>query len=808
MISDIGIDSYANINRSLGRLSSFDKTAHGLVGYTDFGIFEIIIYNPSIIRVRVSHGNFNDHSYAIIAHPTEDHCEILENETDLKISTEKIELVIGKDPVRLTFKNKNGEIINQDDDAFGISWIGEHVTNYKVLQKGERFIGLGEKTGNLDRRGSGYVNWNTDSFAYSNNEDPLYASIPFYIGLHNNLCYGIYLDNSYKSHFNFGASNNRFSSFGAECGDMNYYFIHGESVSQIIQSYTHLTGRMELPPLWSLGYQQCRYSYYPDTEVLSVADTFRYKDIPSDVIVLDIHYMDEYKIFTWDKKRFPDPKGMVAKLKEKGFKVIVMCDPGIKVEDGYEPYEDGKEKGIFLKYPDGTDYTGEVWPGWCHFPDFTNPKARKWWADKFKDFTDIGIEGYWNDMNEIATWGQKLPDLIEFDFEGRKSTTAEGRNIYGLLMAKSSYEGAKQHLNGKRVFSLTRAAFSGIQRYSAIWTGDNVANDEHMLLGVRLVNSLGISGIPFAGYDTGGFAGEASVNLFGRWITIGAFSPYFRGHSVINSRDSEPWSYGEEVEEISRNYIKLRYKLLPYIYSSFYEANQNGMPICRSLAIDYSFDDNIYDERFQNQYLFGSSILVAPVSSKESISRVYLPEGEWYDLHNGKYYEGKQVVIIESEIERLPLFIKAGAIIPLQSAVSSTSEKPEETLYLHIYKGFTENSFELYEDDGITENYKDNKFQLRQIIYTPQTNSIIINEAIGELNSVFKKVKLTLHGFEFENGKILLNGSESPLNTEQFCYLKPITNFDPQGSGGSIEKELVQVVEFEYSREIINIAWN
>ncbi len=207
---------------------------------------------------------------------------------------------------------------------------------------------------------------------------------------------------------------------------MNYYFIYDYSVAEIIKQYTHLTGRMEMPPLWSIGYQQCRYSYYPDKEVLTLAKTFREKDIPADVIVLDIHYMESYKIFTWSKRDFPNPHELLVELKALGFNVVVICDPGIKVEEGYQAYEDGVKEQIFIKYPDGTNYTGQVWPGWCHFPDFTNPKTRQWWKEQFKDYINVGVTGFWNDMNEIATWGNMLPENMEMDFEGNKTSMRRG----------------------------------------------------------------------------------------------------------------------------------------------------------------------------------------------------------------------------------------------------------------------------------------------------------------------------------------------------------------------------------------------
>lgn len=804
MIIDKTKESYSKPNTQVGSLRDFSWTDNGLIGHTGSEYLEITVYSPSIIRIRMTREKgFDTFEHTIVGHP--ELFQFTHEETDdlILISTDLIDLEITKDPLRFVFKTKDGRIINEDDRGLGTAWIGDQVTCYKKLQENERFIGLGEKTGPLDRKGQGYQNWNTDHFGYGPDSDPIYCSIPFYLGIHNDLSYGVFFNNTYKTHFNFGASNNRFSSFSADLGDMDYFFFYNENVGSIIQDYSSITGKMPLPPKWSIGYQQCRYSYYPDKEVMMTAQNFRDKEIPADAIVLDIHYMDAYKIYTWDKERFPDPKKMIDDLKSMGFEVVVMCDPGIKVEKGYTPYEDGVKDDIFIKYPDGGLYEGEVWPGWCHFPDFTDPDARKWWAEQLTAYSDIGVEGYWNDMNEIATWGQMLPELMEFDFDGNKGTTRKARNVYGMMMAKSTFEAGKQNLNGKRPFNLTRAGFSGIQRYAAVWTGDNVASDEHMMLGMRLINSMGISGIPFAGFDVGGFVGNGSENLFARWIALGTFTPFFRGHSMINSRDSEPWTYGETVEEISRNYIKLRYRLMPYIYSAFYTASDTGLPISRSLAIDYTHDDLIYDGKYEHQYMFGDSILVAPVESQKFLTKVYFPKGKWYDLFEDNVVLGGQEHIIECPIERLPVFVKESAIIPLQSQTYSSKDQPEDTLQIHVYKGANPNAFTYYEDDGSTYEYEQKAYYKRSIEYNPSSKELVFKAVEGEYRSGFNKVRVYFHGFTSEE---LLSAK---TGTSEYRFMDPLTNFDP---GLNIETadfkiQDIDYMEFDNSNDEVVVKW-
>ena len=733
--------------RPVGAVTAVSQSAQQVRLQTANAHVELSVYSPNVIRVRIDKQALGrDFSYAVVGKPQPTRTIITEDARELLLATDALRVRVGKQPFSITFTTPDGTVINQDEPGLTTSWIGDEVATYKTLQEGERFIGLGEKTGNLDRRGTAYTNWNTDKFRYIDSDDALYASVPFYIGVHHGLSYGIFLDNSYQTDFNFGASNKRFSSFSAQGGEMDYYFIHHPKVADIIGSYTALTGRMPLPPLWSLGYQQNRYSYFPDTEVLRIAQTLREKKIPADGITLDIHYMDAYKLFTWDKKRFADPLAMTTKLSALGFKTTVIVDPGIKVEKGYGAYERGLKDDIFIKYADGENYTGEVWPGWCHFPDFTSENGRAWWRQEVKTYASAGVAGLWNDMNEISTWGQRMPNNVLFDFDGQPTTHKQGRNVYALEMTRASYEGMKA-ATGQRPFMLTRSGFSGLQRYTAIWTGDNRAEEEHMLLGVRLLNSLGLSGIAFTGMDVGGFTGVPTPSLYARWMQIGAFNPYFRNHSAYNTKAAEPWSFGEDVLDISRNFINLRYRLMPYLYSAFSDAAATGEPVMRSLAIDYTHDAKIYEPAFQNQYLFGKAFLVAPFDSTKEFGKVYFPAGKWYDLYTDRVSAGGQEQVAELAISRLPVYVKEGSIVPVQSLVQSTSEKPEPTLAIHIYKGDTDNSTTYYEDDGASFAHEKGAYYKRTIKYDAAARRIVFGAVEGSFKSKFSKLDIILHGF-------------------------------------------------------------
>jgi alpha-glucosidase len=792
---------------SLGSIKQADIKGQQVSIQTENGFGEISVYAPNIIRVRLDKRPLGkDISFAVIAKPQQVKVSIVQTGTEIKITTDSLEMRVNKSPFTVAVYTPDGKLINEDEKGLQTSWAGEEVTSYKKMQDGERFIGLGEKTGNLDRAGSGYTNWNSDTYGYHTDQDPIYSTIPFYIGIHHQLNYGIFLDNTFQSDFNFGASNNRFSSFGARGGEMNYYVVYNKRLADIITSYTWLTGRMTMPPLWTLGYQQNRYSYYPEAEVMRIAQTLREKQIPADGITLDIHYMDAYKLFTWNKSRFPHPKGMTDRLKKMGIHTTVIVDPGIKVEKGYGAYERGMKEDVFLKYADGQPYTGQVWPGWVHFPDFTGEKGRTWWRNEIKTFANDGVSGLWNDMNEISTWGQKMPNNILYNYDGKITTNQEGRNVFGMQMARSSYEGMRAASN-KRPFILTRSGYAGLQRYTAIWTGDNRSEDDHMLLGVRLMNSLGVSGVPFTGMDIGGFTGGASTALFARWMQIGAFIPYYRNHTAINTRSAEPWAYGEEVLEICRNYISLRYKLLPYLYSTFYEATQNGLPVMRTMAIDYTHDPRVYDPRFQNQYFFGKSILVAPFESNKAVAKVYFPKGMWYDIYTGNMETGDQDKFVPLSLNKLPVYVKESSIIPMQSLVQTTMQKPTDTLVVNVYKGSVNNSFVYYEDDGETYDYEKGNFYKRTISYEPNFKTISFGKSEGTFQSNFKKIKLVFHGFGSIKS-VKIDGQATSVKDEFLSLLTPVSKFDPQGQSNQAEGYHVKTVTIDSNNRVLKVNYN
>jgi alpha-glucosidase len=769
--------------QNVEKINTYQKTIHGLAGKTNQGAFAISVYNAHTIRIQIAKNQTVDNfSYALQNNAIPDFKDfsIVEKGKQIIISTASLQVEIEKEPfLRLTFKDIQGNILSEDMPGKGMATVfdGHKVTTYRKLQTGERFVGMGESLGNLDRANSIVTTWNTDNYKYDDPRVPMYISIPFFMGVTQNKVYGIYYDNSFKGTFNFGTSNTRFSSVSFEGGEMDYFFMHDVSMAKILTHYTALTGRMPLPPKWSIGYHQSRCSYYPEEQVNFIAETFRNKKIPLDCIVLDADYLQDYEPFRINLRRFPEMKAMAKRLQEKGIELTASVNPGIKIDSSYEAYHDGLKSNIFLRYQDGELYKTEIYPNMNHYVDFTSPKGRNWWIDQMKIYQDLGINGYWNDMNEPAINGQAMPDNIVFDFEGRKSYQPEAHNLYGFLMARSSFESFKKYGGNKRPFVMTRSAFAGVQRYATVWSGDNQAKDEHILLGSLLNNTLGLSGIPFVGPDLGGYIGDGNKDLYKRWVEMGVFSPFLRNHREQFAAANEPWAYGEEAEAISKTYISFRYKLLPYLYAKFYETSQTGIPIARSLCLDNPFEANVYNFNYQHQFLFGDALLIAPLTSKEKTKAVYFPAGKWYNIYTDEIITGGKEITKEYPIYNLPLYVKESSIVPMQSLTQSTKQMPSDTLFVHIYAGEKENIFTYYEDDGSTMNYQKGNFYRRNITFDPIKKQIRFDKSVGDFVSHFQKMKIILHGFN-NNLNLSINQKAISSNVETIKLIDPIGDLE------------------------------
>lgn len=764
---------------NLGPVLSYEKTTHGIAGRTAKAQFSLDVYSPHVIRLRVTPEGVQRHvGYALTSDEVPAFAQFNVNAADpvVSVKTSSITAEVELRPdLRVTFKDAGGTVINEDlpGKELGITTIGRKLTVYKRLQEGERFIGMGEALGNLDRRGSVITLRNTDNYRYDDPKVPMYVSIPFFMGLHHGKAYALFFNNSYRSVFNFGASNKRFASFSFDGGALDQFFMFDASIAKILEHYTGLTGRMPLPPRWSLGYQQSRCSYYPEAQVKFIADTFRAKGIPLDGIVLDADYLHQYQPFRIDKSRFPDMRRLADTLRRMNIELTASVNPGIAIDKTYEQYRSALEDDVLLRYADGELWIADIAPNTNHFVDFSDPRGRRWWIDNMKLYQDLGIHGLWNDMNEPATDGQAIPDNVTFDFDGQQTTALEAQNYYGMLMARAAFESAEQYGGNKRPFVLSRSGFAGIQRYAAVWSGDNQAKDEHILLGALLVNQMGLSGVPFTGPDLGGYIGDGNKELFRRWVESGVFAPYLRNHRQQYAAASEPWAYGEEAEAISRAYIGFRYELMPYLYSVFHEAAQTGMPVARSLAIDSPFEASVYDPRFQSQFLFGPGLLVNPMTSQEHAKSTWLPAGQWYDLFTDQRLDGGRVHTAEYAGHRIPIFARASAIIPLQGKVQSTRDDPGPVLHVHVFNGAERSEFVYYDDDGETLDYRKGKFRKRVIAFDPAQKQLTISRPDGSYDSPFRRLRLVLHGFESLAGATV-NGTASPVQSQVVRMLDPL----------------------------------
>ncbi|MHA1301868.1 MAG: glycoside hydrolase family 31 protein [Candidatus Helarchaeota archaeon] len=735
--------------------------------------------NEQIIRVRITNNDFDkDYSYSVIKKDWPNvEFTITEEEGQIIIITSQLQVRIQKRPFSLAIYDSEGTLINQDTPFGGYAWHNKEVICFKKMPITEHYYGFGEKAGKFDKREHDMVNWNVDAMMYNDKTDPLYVSIPFFIGLNKGKAYGIFFDNTFKSFFNMGKKIDNVYYFGAVDGEINYYFIYGPEITKILDLYTQLTGRPYFPPKWSLGYQQSKWSYKTESEVRHIASEFRVRKIPCDMIMLDIDFMEGYRVFTWNKKRFPSPKKLMDDLKELGFKIYVIVDPGIKVDPNYSYYVEMMKNDLYTKREDGSPFYGWVWPGKCVFPDFTRESVREWWGDNLKIYLDEGVAGLLNDMNEpsvesgniINAFFRKVStsDVIHYD-NALNSPHAKVHNVYGLCMCRATREGLLKLQPNKRPFITTRSGFAGIQRYAAIWTGDNTSSWLHVKLSVTMLLNMGLSGVHFVGADIGGFAAslmhlrkilfKIDPILYARWIQLGVFYPFSRTHYMAMTRPQEPWQFGREVEEISRKYIQLRYNLMPYIYTLFYEANQKGIPIMRPLILEYQNDERCLT--IDSEFLFGSQFLVVPITKKRvKKQKVYLPKGKWIHYWTKVEYEGPKEINVNVTITDIPIFVKGGSIIPMQPEMEYIGEKSINPLILDIYPD-GKSEYTLYEDDGESMNYENGDYCKTRYICSVEKNRIRISigKREGEYQPDEREYELRINCLKKKPERINFNG--------------------------------------------------
>jgi alpha-glucosidase len=729
---------------------------------------EVTIVTKDIIRIRLApHTVFLDEfSYAVPELPTKAvPFNLTESELEFKVSTAAVNCHIRKEDFLISFSDNNGIITSSDAAPMhweeNIKFGGYYVFCTKTCAPEESFFGLGDKATEFNLRGKRLKNWNTDAYSYGWNQDPLYRSIPFYISVSEGIAHGIFFDNTFKAHFDFGCEDATKTSFWADGGELQYYYIHGPHMMDVVKNYHILTGTHPMPPLWALGYHQCRWSYYPENKVRFIANGFRQNKIPCDGIYLDIDYMDGYRCFTWNPKYFPNPRKMIEDLNANGFKTVVIIDPGIRVDDNYSVFKEGKENRYFCRRSDDYFMEGHVWPGRCQFPDFTNPEVRTWWGDLFDDLVDLGVAGVWNDMNEPAVFGAgTFPDDVRHQYDGFRGSHRKAHNVYGMQMVRATYEGLRKQMKNKRPFTITRAGYAGVQRYSSVWTGDNVASWEHLKIGNVQLQRLSVSGISFCGTDIGGFSGEPDGELFTRWIQLGTFSPFMRAHSAGDTKEREPWSFGEPFTSINRKFIELRYRLIPYLYSTFWEHHRYGFPILRPVVMHEQ--ETLANHFRQDEFTYGDKILICPVLEPGQQSRtVYLPKGKWYHFWSLETVDGGQEVMVATPLDTIPIFVKAGSVIPEYPVMQYTNEKPIEEVKLNIYySDYEVNSF-YFEDYGETFAYEQDIYLEKKFIVKGTAKSFSIKQSMeGLYTPRYDGYHIKINGLPFKPSKIIADGKE------------------------------------------------
>ena len=749
----------------LGKITQYIQKDNSFYFYDNKATVEVKVVSDEIIRVRLAPNSsfLSDFSYAVSdANQHVDLYELNEDKDSYRVQTNTVTCVLNKENFHISFENREGKIFNQDyapmhweeNEDFG----GYYVYCTKQAKESEGFFGLGDKATHLNLRGRRLTNWNSDTYSYSFNQDPLYKSIPFYLGLHEGEAYGIFFDNTFKTYFDFASEKADQTSFWSEGGELQYYYIHGPSMTDVIKRYHGLTGTHYLPPTWALGYHQCRWSYYPESKVRDLGLQFRNRQIPCDALYLDIDYMEGYRCFTWNKRYFPDPKGMIRDLAKDGFKTVVMIDPGIKVDDNYWVFKEGKKNNYFCRRGDDYFMEGHVWPGRCQFPDFTNPQVRTWWGDLYKGLVEAGVAGVWNDMNEPAVFGRgTFPNDVRHNYDGYRGSHRKAHNVYGMQMVRATYDGLKKLQPNKRPFTITRAAYSGTQRYASVWTGDNVATWEHLRIGSLQLQRLSMSGLPFCGTDIGGFSGEPTAELFTRWIQFGVFSPFMRAHSAGDTAEREPWSFGEEYEKINRKFIELRYKLLPYIYTVFRQHAHDGSPILKPLIM--LEQEEVSNLQREEEFAFGDKILVSPVlEAGQQQKTIYLPKGNWYDYWTHALIQGGMEHQFETPLDKMPIFIKAGTVLPEHPVMQYVNEKSIEILGLNIFYSNNHVESSLYEDEGDSFDYENQGYVNKKFtVKGTETSFEITQEVEGLYTESYKEYRVNIIGLPFELKTVLVD---------------------------------------------------
>ena len=750
----------------VGNVQSVEKRSDGAVLTAGSAKVQITFFRPGIVRVRLAPtGAFpKDFSWAVIEEAKAPAVTVKDSKDRVELSDADVVVRVKKTPLLLSFEDNQGNTVLADEASLPMAWNGERVRVWKQMPLLENYYGLGDHAGSLNRRNRAFTLWNTDSYAFQESTDPIYKSIPFFIGLKDGKAYGLFFDNNYRTNFDFGLESPSYYTFGSEGGEINYYYFAGPDPKKIVQEFVDMVGHTPLPPYWSLGFQQSRYSYYPEARVYEIAKTFREKKIPLDAIYLDIDYQQGYAPFTVNREYFPHFEQMIGDLSQQGIHTVLITDLHIKYDPdhGYFPYDSGAKADVFVKKPDGTLYVAPVWPGMSVFPDFTLTRVRDWWGTLYKDFVGMGVSGFWNDMNEPAvfetpTKTMPLDNRHRLD-DGTSLPHTAVHDIFGMQNVRATRDGLLKLRPNERPFVLTRAAYAGTQRYAATWTGDNISTWNHIRISTPIMLNMGLSGYPLVGSDIGGFAGSPPSDLLTRWLELGVFNPIYRDHTGKGSANQEPWENTPDQEGTRKRFIELRYQLLPYIYSSMEETARTGLPLMRPVFLEYPQLADFYTD--DRDFFFGHDLLVEPVVTEMiDAEELKFPIGIWYDFWSPSKFTEKDHVTIRPALDQVPLFVRAGAILPMQPVIQSTSETPVGPLELRVYPG-DDCHGSLYQDDGHTFGYVKGEFLRVNYSCSAASDSVTVSsktESAG-YRPWWKDVDLKVFGVESSPKEVRVDG--------------------------------------------------
>ena len=781
---------------SFSKVTSVEPLANGIELHDGPLFMRITALAPEVLRIRASGSSVlpEDASWAVLPEARSASAPVVQdsNADTAGFHTSSLRVSVDRATGLMKLTDDAGKILRQD--AAPLQFDGHSFRIATSMPSDEHYFGLGDKTGAFDRRDEAFQMWNTDAYGWQESTDPLYKDIPFYLSYRAGTSLGVLIDNTWPCSFDFGKSIFDRFQYRAENGPADIYLIYGPTAKEVLQHYAWLTGPTPLPPLWALGFQQSRYSYMTQARVLEVAARLRHDKIPADAVYMDIDYQQKNRPFTIDAAAYPDMPGLIKTLHQEMFHVVAITDLHIAQLPGqnYAPYDEGVKADEFVKNADGSLFAGNVWPGPSVFPDFTRQQTRAWWGSLYKDFAHMGIDGFWNDMNEPSVFNnlKTMPDDVihridEPGFATRTATHREIHNLYGMENSRATFDGLLKQRPDTRPFVLTRASYAGGQRFAATWTGDNSATWNHLRLTTSMLKNLGLTGFSMAGADVGGYAGTPSPELLTRWIEIGAFQPIDRDHAEKGTGDHEPWAGGPEQEAIRRRFIEQRYRLLPYLYTVMEENTRTGLPLLRPLFLEFpdaAPDHHPLDIDLETsgEFMVGPDLLVAPSPFPEKLDdyNATLPGAGWYDFWTGSKVAPPKLaspapgaqpnagaslpfVRIHPELATLPVFVRPGSILPIAPLVQSTQEKLRGPLTLRIFPG-PQCAGTLYQDDGSSFAYKTGDF-LRMIVTCEVSASngevkIHIGKHEGRFPAWWKLIEVELDGVSGQTRSATSNG--------------------------------------------------